>query len=610
MHELGVSNAALSRAGELDVSLISRFRSGERVPSRFSPQLDRLAMGAAALGVQLGLCERLCAICGCPYCEDQKSLYDAINAWINAEDSGLKPQRAHKLERSAADQRSVTSMLDTLMIAARVTDEQLAQALQIDVHTISRYRSGKRQMDIGSRLISGICSYFSKLELAPKLRAAFFDVLGIAPTQNPDIVYMALRESLLPRVEENEPLLIENMLSRLDEHGDMHKMIEARAFAHLEGQHLQAVTYYAGISGIRRAVKHLLETALKDTSVKDLAFYSDHPADVLLGDPEYAAAIAEDLMALVSRGVCVRIIHDVNRKPMDLLGMLEAFFPLYITGNVRTYFCKRPRDARFQFFMFIAGRTAAVCSSNVAAAMPIAQHMYSEDPSLVSNARSQYAALLMECGRFANIFIPRDIDEYVRQLAQFERSMGDLDVLLNSLSIYTMPPALLKRILSRAGVDSVQAKKLMDYHALSVQRMRRKLALYNIVDYIFIPTHTQLKEGMVRVPLTGLFGSPTVFYTPEEYAEHFNAKLHMMRQNLRYNVYALPERPYTGLTVGIRQGGGVYIRKAQEPQATFFFEHAGMYTSFSRFFETLRHKAFNMRTQGAQASQVLKQLGI
>ena len=118
-------------------------------------------------------------------------------------------------------------------------------------------------MDIGSRLISGICTYFSKLELAPKPRAAFFHALGIAPTQNPDVVYMALREALLPRVEENEPLLIENMLSRLDEHGEMNRVIEAHAFAHLEGQHSQDVTYYAGINGIRRAVKHLLETARK-----------------------------------------------------------------------------------------------------------------------------------------------------------------------------------------------------------------------------------------------------------------------------------------------------------------------------------------------------------
>ncbi len=610
MHELGVSNAALSRAGELDVSLISRFRSGERVPSRFSPQLDRLAMGAAALGVQLGLCERLCAICGCPYCEDQKALYDAINAWINAEDSGLKPQRAHKTARRAVDQRSFTNMLDTLMTAARVTNEQLGQALQTDAHIISRYRTGKRQSDIGSRLISGICTYFSKLELAPKPRAALFDALGIAPTQNPDVVYVALREALLPRVEENEPLLVENMLSRLDEHTDMHRNIESRAFVHLEGHYSQAVAYYAGISGIRCAVKKLLEAALKDTSVKDLAFYSDHPADLLLGDPEYAAAITADLMCLVNRGVCIRLIHDVNRKSMDLLGMLEAFLPLFLSGNVKTYFCKRPRDARFQFFMLIAGRAAAVRSSNVTAAMPIAHHVYTEDPALVSNARSQFAALLLECAHLADISIPRNMDEYVRQLAQFERSTGDLEVLLNSLSLYTMPPTLLKRILSRAGLDNAQSRKLMDYHALSVQRMRRKLALYNITDYIFIPTHTQLKEGLVRVPLTGLFGSPTVFYTPEEYAEHFNATLHLMRQNLRYNVYALSERPYSGLTVGIRQGGGVYIRKAQEPQATFFFEHAGMYGSFSRFFETLRHKAFNMRTQGAQASQVLKQLGI
>ena len=280
-------------------------------------------------------------------------------------------------------------------------------------------------------------------------------------------------------------------------------------------------------------------------------------------------------MALISRGVIVRIINDVNRKPMDLLGMLEAFFPLYIAGNVRTYFCKRPRDARFQFFMLIAGRTAAVCSSNVAAAAQIAQHVYTEDPALVSNMRSQYAALLLECAQFANISIPRDIDEYVSQLAQFERTMGDLEVLFNSLSLYTMPPALLKRILSRAGVESVQARKLMDYHALSVQRMRRKLALYNIADYIFIPTHTQLKEGLVRVPLTGLFGSPTVFYTPEEYAEHFNAKLNLMRQNLRYNVYALPERPYTGLTVGIRQAGAyISVKRRNRRRHSFLSTRA------------------------------------
>lgn len=501
LHELGVSNVALSRASELDVSLISRFRSGERVPSRFSPQLDRLATGAATLAVQLGKAKRLCEICGVPACEDAKDIYDALAAWINREDSGLKPQRARTAlpgghrATGAVQQRAFAETLNALMIAVGVSNAELAHALNTDAQHISRIRSGMRRPDLNGRLTSNICTYLCAHPATPRQRAALCELAGADPASNSETLYMALFNLLHPHADVDERIFTDNLLARLDEQKEVIAGLNTADFPHIEGEHPEAVAYYAGGAGFQAAIMRLVRIAMDDPGVRELVFYSDQPCPVLSGDEDFCELLASRIIVLLKRGVRLRVIHDLGQSPSALLRLFEKWMPLYLTGQVQPYFCRCPRDVRFSVSMFIAGQKAAVTSMCVTSALPIAQYQFTDNPKLVANMRVQSAALLRSCLPLTRLYLPHQSAAYLDRLAQFERAAGDTDVLLHSLSIYSMPHTLFKRILARGNVPDDIARPLLNHHALSVQRAHRNLSLYHVADYIALPPLRSLQAG-------------------------------------------------------------------------------------------------------------------
>ncbi len=606
LHELGVSNVALSRACELDVSLISRFRSGERVPSRFSPQLDRLATGAAELAVQLGKMDTICEICGVPVCEDGKDIYDALLAWINREDSCLKPQRARSTapigRRSsvAAQQHTFSETLNALMIAAGISNAQLASALNLDAQHISRIRSGMRRPDMNGRLISNICTFLCSQPMTQKQRAALCELAGADPSSNIEMLHTALYNLLHPHMDVDERILTDNLLARLDEQQEVISGMNVTGYPHIEGEHPEAVTFYAGGPGFQTAILRVVREALDDPGVREMVLYSDQPCPLLSGDENFCELLASQIMTLLQRGVRLRVIHDLGQSPSTLLRMFEKWMPLYLTGQVQPYFCRCPKDVRFSVIMLVAGRKAAVSSMCVTSAMPISQYQYTDNSELVANMRIQFAALLRSCLPLTKMYLPHQGAVYLDRLAQFERAAGDTDVLVNSLSVYSMPHALFKRILERGNLPADIAQPLLNYHALAVQRAHRNLSLYHVADYIALPPLSDLTEGLVRVPLTGFQPEGQLFYTPEEYAEHLEAMVQLLRKYPRYEVYLLPDQPFAGISVIMRQGVGALINKTISPEVAFFFEHPLLRSGFSVFFDSLKLRAQRIRSEGAQ----------
>jgi hypothetical protein len=105
----------------------------------------------------------------------------------------------------------------------------------------------------------------------------------------------------------------------------------------------------------------------------------------------------------------------------------------------------------------------------------------------------------------------------------------------------------------------------------------------------------------VRVPLTGFQPGSQLFYTPEEYGEHPAAMMQLMRKYPRYEIYILPDQPFAGISVIMRQGVGALINKTIAPEVAFFCEHPLLHSGFSIFFDSLKLRARRVRSEGAEA---------
>ena len=152
--QLGFTKIKVARCGGLDASLISRFRTGTRVPSSGSRQVEALCRGIVLLAQEQCKIEMLCDICSFARCEAEQVI-NALELWLSAEDAGLKARRSGKcttIASVAVKQGffAFSQKLDALMSAFEITNIRLAKALHIDASLISRFRTGVRSPAAGS----------------------------------------------------------------------------------------------------------------------------------------------------------------------------------------------------------------------------------------------------------------------------------------------------------------------------------------------------------------------------------------------------------------------------------------------------------------------------
>ena len=607
---VGASHTALARAAGLDASLISRFHRGERVPSRFSHQLDKLAMGAATLAVERGMQQKLCALCGMEGYSDVNALSDAIGAWINLEESALRPQRAHRQRDGAAHapygslEGAFAERLGALMEVAGVTNLQLAQHLNVEASLISRFRAGVRRPESSGRMVGEICAFFSMQPYAGRTREDFFQLINIPETEDRESVLEALRSYLQVPYTNEGRVYADRLLETLDvmrlqpPHEAAGAQLPPARPARAE------MELYSGNAGLQHAIKRLLEKAAVSDDVRLLRLFSDLSAAWTLEDASLLQDWAGLVRRLMKKELHMEMLVSLDADFSSMVFLLGHWTPLLSAGRLHIYLLSRPAKRRFSGTMLLADNACGVYSFCVSQMEQDAFHTYTERPELMEHLNLQFDALIGGC-EAAHVFGPGMEAEYHNRLAAFERSPGDTDVLLHSLSAYTITPSLMERMLRRTGVADATAQKVLRYHQLAAKRAARNLSLYRISDYIRLADPEDLKAGRVRVELPWVEDEVCVTYTSEEYAEHIAYTLALLRKHPHYSVYLLPELPFENVMVMVRQGAGTLIKKLNQPALAVFTEHPALLQSISDYTDALKLRSMRVHPERGRALKMM-----
>ena len=79
---MGFSNVEVARVGNFDASLISRFRTGKRIPSKESRQIYCLCKGLLKAAQELGTLDQLCFLCKINDVNDIDLITDQLLRWL------------------------------------------------------------------------------------------------------------------------------------------------------------------------------------------------------------------------------------------------------------------------------------------------------------------------------------------------------------------------------------------------------------------------------------------------------------------------------------------------------------------------------------------------
>ena len=334
---LDVTSGDFARFTGFDKSYISRMTSGARVPKKGGAGAWRIVDGIYASADEKG---KTAGICELISCKDQNSA-DAIKAQIMAwlYDGEEVTDKKSKAPKDKVPYRVFGEKLNAVMELAEISNIRLGNLVNIDTSYISRFRNGLRSPKSNPRTMDAICTaLLRRLGEQNKIQqlAALMKVAPGALTDEEE-AFSLFHDWLYDTEKTDSSSVIEKLLENIDTFSidakpPLPSFEEAAATVKCED------TVYFGSTGLQNAVIRFLGGVISDGG-KELYLYSDQNMNWLT-DPEFRLKWAALMLRCVQKGVKIHVIHNVDRDVSEMIEAIISWLPLYMSGMIRSYYCK------------------------------------------------------------------------------------------------------------------------------------------------------------------------------------------------------------------------------------------------------------------------------
>ncbi len=591
---LGCNNSDIARSLDCHPSNISRIHTGSR---KYKPQ-DRpvlqLADGVYTYADENNLLISLCELCKTEG-DSRDVLIPAIIAWLFDTDEASLPQIVIPPERipptrkkkneQAQKSRNFGEKLNDIMNLLEMSNMRLARQINVDASHISRFRNGVRSPRTNTTISKLLAEALIKraieqnrIQALSKLTAIPDDILS-----DKDERLTAFSAWLYDVSGELYTSDIDRLLECIDSFSPEAKtpLPELSSFLTDEITESEAVEYW-GTEGLREAVLRFLGNTAKQGG--ELWLYSGEDIGWMVGDKGFFAKWYALMLACVKRGVKVRIIHNLDRETDEMISAIQSWMPLYMSGMIEAYICRRGRDARFSHTVFLHPGAECVYANHIKGTEADGWYEYLTDDRKLVVLAAEYEKLLGQCEPLVKIHIENN-----DKLFTEEQSGGSLSSMLSGLSLGTMPDKLVKSLIERNGITGDEAKRIKDFCRLQRNVLEAALISGSVCEFTPLPTDDELFDEGVRVNLSPSLCSIDLFYTPDEYATHIRAISELLDEYTAYHFYALPELPFSDIQI-VKGGDRVTVIRSKQPYAAFVFTEPQMLRAFDSYFEVLKKR--------------------
>ncbi len=595
---LDISNAEVARLGDIDPSLISRFRTGSRIPSRGSRQVLGLCRGIVLLAQEKKKAEALSACCNLPLTQDPKALCKTLESWLDDEDSALKKRRCvekHKKNSTKHKRqpiRAFSDKLDALMNTFDVSNIRLAKALHIDASLISRFRTGMRVPVIGSWLPQELCRWFAARIATHPSDNAKQQLAALTGKPLPQDLE-SLEQQLLDWLQEqpDNSILMNSFLERLDTFQPAHNLPIhlLQPLLAVEAPRKPTHIFY-GAEGLQNAVKSFLALAAREEQPSTLYLYSDQPMSWLTNDPEFTKTWTMLMGLVLHRGNRIRIIHNVDRSLGEMFDAIAKWLPLYITGQIEPYYSKYSGDSRFYQTKFIVPERYCINAAFVAGTEDSAEYLFCSEKNRVQYHFNQFKALLENSLPLSKIFPLQKPEDYSRAVREMNSKDGEEKHLLPTLSLGTMPETLLHSILGRTDLADQDKEKILSFRRERAQSFEKALHSEGIAEIVAMPADENLFGQGIKLDIPSVIFDEPLFYKASEYAAHIDNIRILLEKYKSYRFCPLPISPFENVQLSVKEEEMALAIKSDVPSTAFLFNHPLMCQAFSSYLNSLKWK--------------------
>lgn len=543
--ELNCTAKELTDVSGLSASVLSRYRTGSRVPTTDSEQFMQLVQGIATIANERGYSEFTVE-------KIQKTLEDCLQ-------DATFPYELFQIN------------FDTLLTSLSINVADLSHFLNFDSSYISRIRNGQRRpsnpQDFAqnvSKYIAGHCSESDKVTIA-KLVHCTTDEINNDSLCRDKIIHWLLNEQF----EKKDVVL--PFLSKLDEF-DLNEFIRSIHFDELKVPsvpfQLPTSKNYYGIDEMCEGTLDFFKATVLSKSKEDLIANDDTPmADKANGTDfmkKYIFAVALTL----KKGLHIHFIHNINRPFEEMMMGLEGWIPMYMTGQISPYYLKDVHNKLFGHFLYSSG--AAALSGECIMDYHQNGKMYlTKNKTEMSYYRQRALDILSKASPLMDIYRIESKDAFYSFVERDIVTPGNRRSILSALPIHTLSEELLLQILNHNHIEEADKKRILDFAKKQRQLYENILSNRQIIDEIPVISETEFNEQPMLLPLSEIFYEKDIVYTYAEYLEHMEQTITYSQNNSNYTVKQNSRYPFKNIQIRILEGKWVVISKNKTPAIHF-----------------------------------------
>lgn len=377
--KIGCTAKELSELSGLSQTVISRYKNGQRVPD--ANNIEKLADGIAKLA-------------------GQKSISLTKNQVFS--------ELEHTLNNDNTDNDILVKNLNSIMSLLGINANELAKAINYDPSYLSRIRSGQRKLSNPTGFAKQVSIYIVSHYYNAENINAIHSLVG----DGEDIVLLI--EKWLCRYEQEGTNYISDFLTKMDSF-NLDEYIEAIHFNDITVPTIPfnfatSKSYY-GIKGMRKGELDFFRAAILSKSKDDIFMHSEMPMADMAEDLSFNKKWMMSIAMLLKKGVHLNIIHNLDRPWNELMLGLEAWIPIYMTGQVSPYYIKSNEKGIFRHLNYTSG-TAALSGECVQGKHSEGKYYLTKIKNEVSHYQKQADSILKKATPLMEIYTQERENEF------------------------------------------------------------------------------------------------------------------------------------------------------------------------------------------------------
>lgn len=551
LDRVGCSLSDLSRASGLSSAVISRYRSGERIPRPNSEMLQKLCDGFAKLEAEAGIA---------PLGEEHLLRYRAV--------IGNKPSL-------------LSEHLDELLKTLRLSMKDLSYLLNYDASYLSRIRSGKRTPADPVAFADHMARSLNE-SLRPSDRLL---VAGLTGAKEDADFVPALSVWLIQSGmgEENSIEHFLNSISSFDLNQYIRSIsISPETFRARTVRPEEGMKLYYDVEGSRQAELDFFMTVLQSDSPGPIYMYNDMPMEEMTKDVDFVKQWMELIARCLKKGCHIHIIHNVYRPFIEMMLGLETWIPIYMTGQVHPYYLTSQENTVFRHCVYVSD-ACALQKEGIGNSLENSAAVLSAAPDHITYVKNRAKQLFSHASPLMKITRGVQNEAQINAFKTEYAVPGVWNIRACVPPFSTLNEKLLDRILdeNHAGEDLRRRARAFLYS--QKEFLDRILQNGTCSIEILVPSKKEFEEYTPEFDAPFLHSDESLSYSWETYLEHLSLSKEFAAGNAGLSVRQTDSSAFRNLSIYVRDQKAAIVARQKNPRIIFFITHPNMVRAISQF---------------------------